>query len=109
MFFPILFIISTLYFILNYSHLEDGIEGKLKRYSSKTFILVDILYYVIELIYPFWVIILLFSNYKFSLFFISIWILISIIRYKYKRIHFIEMIYSSIKILGLITITYPSF
>lgn len=109
MFFPILFIISTLYFILNYSHLEDGIEEKLKRYSSKTFILVDILYYIIELIYPFWVMLLLFSNYKLSLFFISIWVLISIIRLKYKKVFFIEMVYSSIKIIALIRIAYPFF
>lgn len=94
---------------MNYSHIEDGIDVKLKRYSKKIFILVDILYYIIELIYPFWVIVLLFSSYKFSLFFIGIWILMLIIRLKYKKIKFVEILYSFIKIIALIKITYPFF
>jgi hypothetical protein len=61
----LLFIISTIYYILNREHLRLPLKDRV--YLKKYKILLDILYFSTELLYFLWVILLYFYDIKFAL------------------------------------------
>lgn len=61
----LLFIISTIYYILNREHLRLSLKDRV--YLKKYKILLDILYFASELLYFLWVILLYFYDIKFAL------------------------------------------
>ena len=58
------FIISTFYYLINKSHLQKNVDQKLIMYDNKNWILFDIIYYLQQIFYCFWILALLFTEWK---------------------------------------------
>lgn len=98
----ILFILNILYYIIFYSHIEQEIQDKIKKYDSQKFLLIDIIFYFIKTLYPFWILVLPNTIYKLL---ISIVFIITIfLRLFFGKIKILEILLSIIEITLLIFI-----
>ncbi len=107
----IVFILSTLYYLYNFPHLEKNVDQKLIMYSSKSWILLDIVYYFNNIIYWIWIFLLLFTQYNtFGVVLISYSVLVVFIRWFIGKSFKYESIFSFIKIILLLaTVLVPFF
>ena len=99
----ILFIISTLYYMINYVHLNRKVDQKLLIYKNRIWIILDSVYYLSTIGFLVWVIYMCFTPYKYiSACMLLYTVIVSLIRWLGgKRVKY-EMIFSSIKIVLLI-------
>lgn len=99
----IIFILSTLYYLYNFPHLEKNVDQKLLMYNNRSWILLDIVYYLNNIIYWVWIFALLFTQYStFGIILISYSILVVSIRWSIGKSFKYESIFSFIKIMLLL-------
>lgn len=109
--FAIIFILSTLYYLYNFPHLEKNVQQKLIMYNNKSWILLDIIYYLNNIIYWIWILFLLFSTYKiYGILLFTYSLVVVLLRWKLGKSFKYEFIFSLMRILLLlITLLVPSF
>jgi len=97
-FFSIVFILFTLYYLLNRDHILNSPENRL--YKSKFHVYLDLIYFTTDGLYLIWLFILLFLNIKFALLLLSILIMrwLTFDRFNVK----IDYVFNVMKILTLI-------
>jgi hypothetical protein len=59
----VFFFVYSFYYILNFDRLMLSIDKKIEIYSIKNWIIFDLIYYLSKVIYPIWIVLLLFTQF----------------------------------------------
>jgi hypothetical protein len=99
-FLSLLFVISTIYYLLNRSRLL--LKPDVRVYKSKYSVYIDFIYYIIDFLYLPWILIMIFIDFKLSLLLITLLLLRWFILDPFKEKQ--DMTYIILKLMVLFSI-----
>lgn len=110
-FIGIFFLFYSFYYILNFDRLMLSIEQKIEIYSIKNWIIFDLVYYFSKILYPIWILFLLFTQFiNLAHLLILLSVISSIFRWRIGINKSIEIVLTIVKIILLfLIITNPTF